>query len=70
MKWNTKQVEELAEINAKEGWSISNLDGVLSEGYSSAMLVSALRAFLSNGFHIEQYIRSFSDDTLRIYIDK
>lgn len=70
MKWNTKQVEELAEINVKEGWSISDLDGVLVKGKSGAMMVNALTAYLASGYYIDCYTRSFRDDTLRIYIDK
>lgn len=70
MKWNSKQVEELAEIDAKEGWSISDLDGVLVIGKSAAMLVNALTAYLASGYYIDCYTRSFSDGTLRIYIDK
>lgn len=70
MKWTTKQVAELAEIVAKEGWSINDLDGVLVKGISSAMMVYALSAYLANGYYIDCYTRSFSDGTLRIYIDK
>lgn len=70
MKWNAKQVEELAEINAKEGWSISDLDGVLVRGKSSAMMVNALTTYLASGYYIDCYTRSFSDGTLRIFIDK
>ena len=70
MKWSSKQVEEMAEINAKEGWSIRDLDGVLVKGNSSAMLVNALTAYLASGYYIDCYTRSFSDGTLRIYIDK
>ena len=70
MKWNSKQVEEIAEINAKEGWSISDLDGVLVRGKSCAMMVNALTAYLASGYYIDCYTRSFSEGTLRIYIDK
>ena len=70
MKWTSKQVEELAEIDAKEGWSISDLDGVLVRGKSAAMLVNALTAYLARDYYIDCYTRSFSDGTLRIYIDK
>ena len=70
MKWTSKQVEELAEIDAKEGWSISDLDGVLVRGKSAAMMVNALTAYLARGYYIDCYTRSFSDGTLRIYIDK
>lgn len=70
MKWNTKQVEELSEINAKEGWTIRDLDGVLVNGNSSAMMVNALTAYLACGYYIDCYTRSFSDNTLRIFIDK
>lgn len=70
MKWFVKQVEEMAEINAKEGWSISDPDGVLVKGKSSAMMINALTVYLAGGFYIDSYTRSFSDGTLRIYIDK
>lgn len=70
MKWNVKQVEELTEINVKEGWSIIDSDGVLVKGNSSAMMVNALTVYLASGYYIDCYTRSFSDDTLRIYIDK
>ena len=70
MRWNSKQVEELAEINAKEGWSISDCNGMLVKGFSSAMLVNALTAWLSHGYHIDSYTRSFTDGTLRIFIEE
>lgn len=69
MKWNTKQVEELSEIDVKGGWIINDLDGVLVKGVSSAMLVNALTAYFASGYYIDCYTRSFNDDTLRIYID-
>lgn len=70
MKWTSKQVEEIAAIKNYEGWVISDLDGLRIKGFSSAMLVNALTSFLVSGFHIEQYTRSFSDDTLRIFIER
>ena len=69
MKWNTKQVEEIASIKNYEGWEIYDLERMLLRGSSSEMLVNALTAFLSRGFCILHYTRSFSDDTLRICIE-
>jgi len=70
MKWTSKQVEEIAAIKNYERWIISDLNGVLVTGFSSAMLVNALTAWLSNGYHIDNYVRSFSDNVLRIYIEE
>lgn len=70
MKWTSKQVEEIAAIKNYERWVISDLDGGVVKGYSAAMLVNALTAWLSNGYHIDNYVRSFSDNVLRIYIEE
>lgn len=70
MKWTSKQVEEIVAIKNYEGWAIYDLEGLLIRGNSSAMLVNALTAFLTRGFYILHYTRSFIDDTLRIYIEQ
>lgn len=70
MKWTSKQVEEMVAIKNIERWSISDCNGVLIKGFSSAMLVNALAAWLSHGYHIDCYTRSFSDGTLRIFIEE
>lgn len=69
MKWTSKQVEEMVAIKNIEKWSISDCNGVLVKGFSSAMLVNALIAWLSHGYHIDCYTRSFTDGTLRIFIE-
>lgn len=69
MNWTTKQVEEIIAIKNYEGWEIRDVEGILINGASSAALVKALKACLTSGFYITRYIRSFSDDTLRIYIE-
>ena len=68
MKWTSMQVEEMVSIKNIESWSISDSNGIILKGYSSAMLVNALTVWLSNGYHIVCYTRSFSDRALRIFI--
>ena len=70
MKWTSKQVEEMVAIKNIERWSISDCNGVLVKGFSAAMLVNALTAWLSLGYHIDCYTRSFTDGTLRIFIEE
>lgn len=70
MKWTSNQVEEIAAIKNYERWVISDLDGILVKGFSSAMMVNALTACLSNGYHIDNYVRSFTDGVLRIFIEE
>ena len=67
MKWTSKQVEEMVAIKNIERWSIRDSN---VKGFSSAMLVNALTAWLSHGYHIDSYTRSFTDDTLRIFIEE
>lgn len=70
MKWTSKQVEEMVAIKNIEKWCISDCNGVLVKGFSAAMLVNALTAWLSHGYHIDSYIRSFTDGTLRVFIEE
>ena len=70
MKWTSKQVEEMVAIKNIERWSVSDCKGILIKGFSSAMLVNALTEWLSHGYHIVGYTRSFSDGTLRIFIEE
>ena len=70
MKWTSKQVEEIAAIKNYERWVISDLNGIVVKGFSSAMLVNALTVWLTNGYHIDNYVRSFTDGVLRIYIEE
>ena len=70
MKCTNKQVDELMVIGTTDGWSISDSEGVLARGKSTLLMINALTAYLEVGYKIDSYTRVFSDNTLRIYIDK
>ncbi len=70
MKCTSKQVDELMVLGTTDGWSISDSDRVLARGKSTLLMINALTAYLEVGYKIDSYTRVFSDNTLRIFIDK
>ena len=70
MKCTSKQVDELMVLGTTDGWSISDSERVLARGKSTLLMINALTAYLEVGYKIDSYTRVFSDNTLRIFIDK